>query len=135
MEDPAVAYQILLRAGDPLLATGDLESHPPQLREVFRIVGQAEKGGIEILSCPSVMEQEKLAQQCQYQDKRSSEGNIRRNVVDAEVTDNGISCQSLLQAPRLDAKVGCLGIRPIALKDLLSLKYQLQSHSVEEVWI
>jgi len=125
MEVPAVAYQIPLRAGDLLLATGDLGSHPLQL---FRIAVRAEKRGIEILPSPSVMEQGKLAQGCQYQDKRTSEGNIRRNVVGSEVTDNGEFCQSLLQAPQLVPKVGCLGIHPIALKD------QLQSHLEEDVW-
>ena len=94
---------------------------------------RAEKRGIEILPCPSVMEQGKLAKGCQYQDKRSSEGNIRRYVVGSEVTDNGVSCQSLLQAPRLAVKVGYLGIHPIALKGLSSLKDQLQTHSEEEV--
>jgi hypothetical protein len=133
MEAPAVAYQILLRVGDLLLATGDLGSHPLQLRRIFRIVMRAEKRGIEVLPCPSVMERGKLAQGCQYQDKRSSEGNIRRNVVGSEVTDNGVSCQSLLWVPRLAAKVGYLGIHPIALKGLSSLKDQLQSHSEEEV--
>src|SRR6267154_5471724 len=121
MEAPAVAYQIPLRAGNLLLATGDLGSHPLQLRRIFRIVGRAEKRGIEILPYPSVMKQRKLAQRCQYQDKRPSEGNIHRNVVGSEVTDNGASCQSLLQAPRLAAKVGYLGIHRIALKGLSSL--------------
>lgn len=51
----------------------------------------------------------------------------------SEVTDNGVTCQSLLQAPRLAAKVGHLGIHPMALKGLSSLKDQLQSHSEEEV--
>jgi hypothetical protein len=133
MEAPAVAYQIPLRGGDLLLATGDLGSHPLQLRRIFRIVVRAEKRGIGILPCPSVMEQGKLVQGCQYQDKRPSEGNTRRNVVGSEVTDNGVTCQSLLQAPRLAAKVGYLGIHPIALKGLSSLKDQLQSHSEEEV--
>jgi hypothetical protein len=96
-------------------------------------VVRAEKRGIEILPCPSVMEQGKLAQGCQYQDKRSSEGNIRRNAVGSEVTDNGVSCQSLLQAPRSAARAGCLGIHPVALKGLSRLKDQLQSHSEEEV--
>lgn len=133
MEAPAVAYQIPLRVGDPLLATGDLGSRPLQLRRIFRIVVWAEKRGSEILPCPCVMEQGKLAQGCQYQDKRSSEGNIGRNVVGSEVTDNGVFCQNLPQAPRLAAKVDCLGIHPIALKGLSSLKDQLQSHSEEEV--
>jgi hypothetical protein len=88
---------------------------------------------IEILPCPSVMEQGKPAQECQYQDKRSSGGNIRRNVVGPEEADNGVYCQSLLQAPQLAAKVGCLGIHPIALKGSSSPKDQLQSHSEEEV--
>jgi hypothetical protein len=129
MEAPAVAYQIPLRPGDLLLATGDLESHPLQLRRIFRIVARAEKRGIEILPCPSVMEEGKLAQECQLQDERSAEGNIRRNEAGWEVTDSGISCQRLLQAPRLAAKVGCLGIHLIALKGLSSLKGQLHSHS------
>jgi len=133
MEAPDVAYQVLPRAGDLLLKTGDLKSHPLQLRRIFRIVVRAERGGIEILSCPSVMEQGKLAQGCQYQDKRSSEGNIHRNVVGPEVTDNVVSCQSLLRAPRLTVKVGCLGIHPIPLKGLPSLKDLLQSHLEEEV--
>lgn len=94
---------------------------------------RAEKRGFEILPCPCVMEQGKLTQGCQYQDKRSSEGNIRRNVVGSEVTDNGVSCQDLPQAPRLAAKVDCLGIHPIALEGLSRLKDQLQSHSEEEV--
>jgi len=51
----------------------------------------------------------------------------------SEVTDNGLSCQNLLQAPRLAAKVGCLGIHLIALKGLSSPKDQLRSHSKEEV--
>lgn len=74
------------------------------------------------------MQQGKLAQECQYQDKRSSEGNIRRNVVGSEATDNGLSRQSLLQVPRLAAKAGYLGIHPIALKGLSGLEDQLQSH-------
>jgi hypothetical protein len=136
MEVPAVVYQIPLWAGGLLLATGDLESHPLQLqlRRIFRIVVGAEKRGIEeIPPCPSVMEQGKLAQGCQHQDKRSSEGNIRRSVVGSEVTDNGVSCQSLLQAPRLAAKVGYLGIHLMTLKGLSSLKDQLQSQSEGEV--
>jgi hypothetical protein len=79
------------------------------------------------------MEQGKLALGCQYQGKRPSEGNIRWNVVGSEVADNGISYQNLPQAPRLAAKVDCLGIHPIALKGLSSLKDQLRSHSEEEV--
>jgi hypothetical protein len=96
-------------------------------------VVRAEKRGIEILPFPSVMEQGELTQGCQYQDKQSSEGNIRRNVVGLEVTDNRVYRQDLLQAPRLAAKVGCLGIHRIALKGLSSLKNQLQSHPEEEV--
>jgi hypothetical protein len=130
MEAPAVAYQIPLRAGDLLLVTGDLGSHPLQLRRISRIVVRAGKRGIEILPCPSVMEQGNLAQGCQYQDKQPSEGNVHRNVVDSEVADNGVSCQSLLQAPRLAAKVGCLVIHSMALK---GLKDRLQPHSEEEV--
>lgn len=128
MEAPAVAYQIPLRAEDLLLATGDSESHPLQLRRIFRIVVRPKKRGIEILPCPSVMEQGELVQGCQCQDKRTSEVNIRRDVGGSEVTDNGVFCQSFLQAPPLVAEVGCLGTHPIALKDSSSLKDQLQSH-------
>lgn len=93
----------------------------------------AEKSGFEILPCcPRVMEQGKLARGCQYRDKWFSAGNIRRNVVGSEVTDNR-SCQNLPQAPRLAAKVDCLEINPIAIKGLSCLKDQLQSHSEEEV--
>jgi hypothetical protein len=133
MEAPAVAYQILLRAGDLLLVTGGLGSHPFQSRETFRMVGQAEMRRIEILSCPSLMEQGKLAQGCQYQDTRPSEGNIRRNAVDSGVTGNGAPCQNLFQARRLAPRVGCLGIHPIALKDLSRLKDQLHSQP-EKAW-
>jgi hypothetical protein len=124
-------YQIPLRERDLLLATGD-SGYPFQLRRVFRIVVRAEKRGIETLPCPSVTELGKLAQGCQYQDKRSSEGNVRRNVMGSEVTDNGLSCQNLLQALRLAAMVGCLGIHLIARKGLVSLNDQLRSHSEEE---
>jgi hypothetical protein len=134
MEAPAVAYQILLPAGDFLLATGDLGSHPSQCRKMFRIEGQAEMKRIETLPCPSVMEQGKLAQGCRYQDTRPSEGNIRREVVDSEVTDNEASGQNLLQAHLLDAKVGCLGVHPIALKDLSRLKDQLHYTQPEKAW-
>jgi hypothetical protein len=111
-------YQIPLQAREILLANGDLGSYPFQLRRIFRVVVRAEKSGVEFLLCPSVMEQAELAQGSQYQDKQSSEGNIRRNVVSSEVTDNGVSCQNLLQAPQLAAKVGCLGIHRIALEGL-----------------
>lgn len=52
----------------------------------------------------------------------------------SQVTGNGVSCQNFLQAPQLVAKVGCLGIHPMAPKDSSSLKDRLQCHLEGEVW-
>jgi len=57
---------------------------------------------------------------------------MRGKAVNSGVTDNGASCQGSLKARRLAAKVDCLGIHPIALKDLSRLRYH--SRPQDRAW-